>query len=202
MSDRASRALAEASLPGEPRTYDAISKRSGVPSTTLYYRDHGRPSKEEKAQGQQYLSPSEEKALETYMKQMADLGNAVRIKYLPSLAFSIARRRSTTDKATKPPHKNWAQAFQKRHPALKSRRMKAMDWKRHEINIYDKIIDWFEVIGKVLNDSAILPQNVYNMDETGVMLSMLGSVKVLVGKDDWRDYRGACVKRMTVTAIS
>ena len=39
------------------------------------------------------------------------------------------------------------------------------------------------------------------MDETGVILSMLGSVKVLVGKDDIRDYRGAGVKRTMVTAI-
>ena len=85
MSDRASRALAEPSLPGELRTYDAPSERSGVPLTTLYYRDHGRPSREEKAQGQQYLTPSEEKALEKYLKLMADLGNPVRIKCLPSL---------------------------------------------------------------------------------------------------------------------
>ena len=91
MSDRASRALAEASLPGEPRTYDARLKRSRVPLTTLYYHDHRRPSIEAKAQGQQYLTPSEEKALEKYLKLMADLGNPVRIKCLPSLAFSIAR---------------------------------------------------------------------------------------------------------------
>jgi hypothetical protein len=39
------------------------------------------------------------------------------------------------------------------------------------------------------------------MDETGVMLSMPGSVKVLVSKHDMRDYRGARVKRTTVTAI-
>jgi hypothetical protein len=39
------------------------------------------------------------------------------------------------------------------------------------------------------------------MDETGVMLSMLGSVKVLVGKDDLRGHRGAGVKRTLVTAI-
>ena len=39
------------------------------------------------------------------------------------------------------------------------------------------------------------------MDKTSVMLSMLSSVKVLVGKDDLRDYRGAGVKRKTVTAI-
>jgi hypothetical protein len=42
---------------------------------------------------------------------------------------------------------------------------------------------------------------VYNIDETGVMLSMLGLVKVLVSKYDRRDYRGARVKRIIVTAI-
>jgi hypothetical protein len=39
------------------------------------------------------------------------------------------------------------------------------------------------------------------MDETGIMLSMLGSIKVLIGKDNIRDYRGAGVKRTMVTAI-
>lgn len=125
----------------------------------------------------------------------------MRIKFFPSLAFSIASQRSTTNKAIKSPGKNWAQGFEKRHPALKSRRLKPIDWTRHEINIYDKITHWFEVIGKVVQDPAILSENVYNMDETGVILCMLGSVKVLLGKDDPRDYRGAGVKRTMVTAI-
>ena len=33
------------------------------------------------------------------------------------------------------------------------------------------------------------------------MLSIPGSVKVIIGKDDIRDYRGARIKRITVTAI-
>ncbi|XP_014553202.1 hypothetical protein COCVIDRAFT_80242, partial [Bipolaris victoriae FI3] len=116
--------------------------------------------------------------------------------------FSIARRRSTTtNKPIKPPGKNWARAFEKRHPELKARRVKSIDWKRHENNIYDKTVEWFQIIGKVLQDTAVLPENVYNMDETGVMLSKLGSVKVLVGKDDRRDYRGASTKRTMVTAV-
>jgi hypothetical protein len=72
MSDRASKA----------EVYDGRSKRSGVPLTTLYFYNHGRRSKEEKAQGQQYLTPSEEKSLEKYLKLMADLGNPVQIKCL------------------------------------------------------------------------------------------------------------------------
>jgi hypothetical protein len=53
----------------------------------------------------------------------------------------------------------------------------------------------------VLQDPAVLAENVYNIDETGVILSMLGSVKVLVSKNDMRSYRGARVKRKLVTAI-
>jgi hypothetical protein len=52
-----------------------------------------------------------------------------------------------------------------------------------------------------LQDLAVSPENVYNMDETGVVLSMLGSVTVLVGKDDRRNYRGGGVKRTMVTAV-
>jgi hypothetical protein len=201
--DRASQVLAQGLPPDVPRTWAALSEWGDVPLTTLYYRAHGRPSKEEKAQRQQYLTIEEEKALVSFLLLMSDLGQPVRIKYIPSLAFSVARQRSnvTTDNPIKPPGKNWARAFEKRNPELKARRVRSIDWKRHGNNIYVKITHWFEVIGRVVQDPAILPENVYNMDETGVMLSMLGSVKVLVGKDDPRDYRGAGVKRTMVTAI-
>ena len=39
------------------------------------------------------------------------------------------------------------------------------------------------------------------MDETGVLLSVLGSLKVLVSKDDMRKHRAVAVKRTLVTAI-
>jgi hypothetical protein len=48
MSDRASRALAEEILLGEPRTYNVISKRSNVPISTLNHRVQGRRSREAK----------------------------------------------------------------------------------------------------------------------------------------------------------
>jgi len=91
MNDRASEVLAEGFLPGESLTYDARSKRSRVPLSTLHHHAQGRRSKEQKAQSQQYLTPSEEKALEQYLKGISDLGNPVRIKFVPSLAFVIAR---------------------------------------------------------------------------------------------------------------
>jgi hypothetical protein len=53
----------------------------------------------------------------------------------------------------------------------------------------------------VLQDLSILLENSYNIDKTGVMLSMLSSIKVLVGKDNIQAHRGASVKRTIVTAI-
>jgi hypothetical protein len=105
ISNRASKALAKASLPGEPRTYDATSKRSEVPLSTLFYRAHRRRLREEKAEGQLYLTPPKEKALEKYLKLIANLRNPVQIKFLPAFAFSIACQCST-NKLTKPLGKN------------------------------------------------------------------------------------------------
>jgi hypothetical protein len=52
-----------------------------------------------------------------------------------------------------------------------------------------------------LRDLSIKAENVYNIDKTSVMLSILSSVKVLVGKANIQTYRGARVKQTTVTAI-
>jgi hypothetical protein len=57
------------------------------------------------------------------------------------------------------------------------------------------------VIGEVLQDLAILLENVYNINKTRVMLYMLSSIQVLVSKDNLQDYRGVGVKRTMVTAI-
>jgi len=200
--DRASQVLADG-LPGsQPCTYRALARHCEVAYATVWHRAHGRRSKEDKAKCQQYLTPAEEKALPQYLKRMADLGYPIPIKHLRSLAFSIARGRSGADVATKPPGKNWPKAFEKRHfEDLKARKVKAVDWSRHDNNIHGKVTHWFEVIREVLEDPDVLRENVYNMDETGIMLCMLGSVKVLVGKNDLRNYRGAGVKRTMVTAI-
>lgn len=78
-----------------------------------------------------------------------------------------------------------------------------MDWSRHDKNMYSKVTAWLEMIGSELSrsDAGYLPENIYNMDKTGVVLSMIGSVTVLVGKDSLRDYRDAGVKQTIVTAI-
>ncbi|KAF2798826.1 hypothetical protein K505DRAFT_232451 [Melanomma pulvis-pyrius CBS 109.77] len=125
--DRASQALAEALFTDGPRSYRAVAEKSNVPRSTLHRRKHGGVSKETKAQLQQYLTLEEEKVLVTFLLPMASFGQPVQIKYILSLAYSIARQRSTTNKPTKPPGKNWARAFGKRHPELRARIVRPID---------------------------------------------------------------------------
>jgi Tc5 transposase-like DNA-binding protein len=134
--DRASQVLADGLPESQPCTYRALARHGEIAYATVWHRAHGRRSKEEKARRQQYLTPAEEKALAQYLKRMADLGYPIPIKHLRSLAFSIARGRSAANVAIKPPGKNWPKAFETRHPELKARKVKAVDWNYHDNNIY------------------------------------------------------------------
>lgn len=138
---------------------------------------------------------------------MSNNGFPIPAKHVPSIVVVILRQRSSifqtpaSDMTLKSPGKKWTELFFKRHPEVHPRQRKPLDWKRHDNNIFDKMTQWFEVIGKGLHDPVIELGNVYNMDEVGMMLCMLNTIKVVVGKDDMREYGGAEVNRDTVSAI-
>ena len=123
----------------------------------------------------------------------------VQVKYRRPKAFSLVRQWPPKDRPTKPPSNNWPRFFYKRHPELRVSKRGVLDWNRYDN--YEKVMHWFEVIGKVMQDATVQQENVYIIDETGIMLSELNSVEVLVGKDCKRGYRGARAKRTTITAI-
>jgi hypothetical protein len=149
---------------------------TAVPASTRWHRKNGRSTRRDKAAKEQYLSPQEEKGLANYVLRMCQNGYPLPVKALRSLALVIRQKRGgTSEKAMKPPGKNWPQGFYNRNPQLKARRLRAMPWDRHDHTIYSKVNEWFSIIGKQLVDPAIRAENVYNMDETGVLLGKLGS---------------------------
>ena len=164
-------------------------------------------SRKEKAVNQQYLTPQEEKALVAYVLQCAENGFPLPVKALRRLAWIIKRHRLSaspapaSEDALQPPSKNWPQGLYSRHPELRARMLKAFDWTRADENIHDKVKQWFELIGKELDNPNLIPENVYNMDETGVLLGRSTTLKMLVHRSDTRRTRGTGLKRVLVTAI-
>lgn len=136
---KASQVLQQGVPPDVPTSYRALADHSGVPSSTLHHRTRGRRSKEDKAQCQQYLAPSEEKAVADFVLQMSNLGYPVRMKYMPCIAYSATRYRPVSERPPKFPSKNWAKAFENRHPELKAMKVRALNWSRYEKNICNKV---------------------------------------------------------------
>jgi len=105
--DKASQVLAQGVPPGvPPRSYRALADHGNVPHSTLHHRARGRPSMEEKAEGQQYLKPYEEEVIVKYLLQMSELGYPIRINFIPLLAYSVTRHRPTTKRLPKAPSCN------------------------------------------------------------------------------------------------
>ncbi|KAK5094368.1 hypothetical protein LTS08_008649 [Lithohypha guttulata] len=94
---------------------------------------------QDKAFHQQYLSVSEEKALLEYVLRMADRCYPLTVKFLRTLAVVIARRRisiggeAPAPSEISPPSKNWPQAFYQRHPERQAKRLRPLDWARHDV---------------------------------------------------------------------
>src|SRR5438045_3210271 len=137
--DRASQVLAQGVPLGVPNSYRALADHGNVPRSTVHHRARGRRSIEEKAQSQQYLTPWEEDVVVKFLLQMSNLGQPMRIKFIPWIAFSVTHQRPKADRPLKPPGRNWAKAMENRHPVLQARRVSTLDWNRHEKNIYGKI---------------------------------------------------------------
>jgi hypothetical protein len=89
--DRASQVLVQGVPPGIPTSYRALADHSDVPRSTLHHRARGRRSKEAKDQDQRYLKPYEEDVVVKFLVQMSNLRQPIRMKFIPSIAFSVTR---------------------------------------------------------------------------------------------------------------
>lgn len=92
--------------------------------------------------------------------------------------------------------KDWTQAFYLRHSGLKAARMEAIDWQRPETTIRPKTVRWFQIMATKLSE-----RDVYNLDETDILLSDLNTVKLLVARGDGQNCRNIGVCHTMITAV-
>ena len=74
---RVSQVLAQGVYPGMPKSYRALADHGNVPRSTLRHRARGRHSREEKAQGQQYLNPYEENVVVKYLSLFRNIPSSM-----------------------------------------------------------------------------------------------------------------------------
>jgi hypothetical protein len=144
------------------------AKETGAPERTVYRRFSGGQSIPESRASSQCLSPAEEKALVKWIEISAALGHPVTHPFLRELAEEIRKPRIESENLIMSPlGQDWTKRFMRRNPGLKTTIASSIEIQRKEVT--KKQLDkWFAEFKRVIDEHDIEPDNVYNMDETGV----------------------------------
>uniref|UniRef100_A0A8H7K2R3 HTH CENPB-type domain-containing protein n=1 Tax=Bionectria ochroleuca TaxID=29856 RepID=A0A8H7K2R3_BIOOC len=158
-----------------------VAKLFGVPRATL--QDHvktPRKRKEDKNCGR-LLTAVEEKALCNYIDRLDSINMAVRGEFVCDAANAIIRARHRPDDTT-PIHivkPRWATRFFQRH-GYSSRPQNMLDLVRKEAENIDVIRDYFRQLQEVIDREGILPDDTWNMDETGFRIGMKSNAMIIM----------------------
>jgi hypothetical protein len=168
---RALEFLRKSQASGGKVTVRGAARRFGVPRSSLQDRANGKKTRHEVRQLQQTLSPNVELVLRDWIRYWGSRGVPMTTHAARAKAMALAGRDV---------RKVWLYRFKRRHPELKTVWSSTIDGARaRQINetvvqdFYDKLIG--EIAG-----SHIPPENIFNMDEKGVVCGQHDRVKVWV----------------------
>ena len=140
----------------------------GIPFSTLYDRIRGVTTNRKSHTKQQLLSPTDEKAVIRWIKDLEQAGFPPRMDHVRQAATLIAG---------KPPGTNWITRFLNRHPELAARFTTTMDKDRIHASTPQIIRKHFKDLKEVLK--GVENQDIWNMDEKGFLMGLAKRLKVI-----------------------
>ena len=101
-----------------------------------------------------------------------------RMRYVEKMANILLRARNTS-----PIGKNWASSFIRRRPDLRTRLNRRIDYQRvlNEDPIAYRA--WFKLVSDTIEEHDILPEDIYNFDETGFLMGMILTYMVIISSE-------------------
>ena len=154
------------------KTPYAAATALGLNHATLSRRLAGGNSRAEGKENQQNLTRAEEKALARWITQLTATGHPARHPFIREIAEEIRKQchSSSTCPISYPALGNsWVPQFLNRYPILRTTISCLIESSRIKDVSSVSIINFFEVFRSILEDNQITLENVYNMDETGLL---------------------------------
>ena len=185
MAERLHMAEAEFRSSNNVKYKRKIAREHGIPFTSLQTRtgpkdSTGCQSKNEHDEKRQRLLPEAEDALIDWILQMQAWGWPPRCLQLRLMAIELLCLKGDTA----PLGVNWNQKFLRRHPNLATRFTQSLDKERAMMHDTEKIEAWFELFARVMIEYDIQLEDLYNMDEKGFAMGILGSLQVICSKHE------------------
>ncbi|KAL1838324.1 hypothetical protein VTK73DRAFT_4356 [Phialemonium thermophilum] len=173
----------------------SASQQWGIPFTTLYRRYHGSTTRRLANEPCQRLSIDQERHLANWIIAQEALGQPLTHAQIKSFASRILQ----TGGDFRPLGKHWIQHFLARNPDCKTKRSKGIDLQRLSGSSTEVIQAWFQRLtsSPLCN---VLPEDRWNMDETGIMEGF-GQNGLVVGSSNTKDSLKKASKDHSWTSI-
>ena len=160
----------------------AAARAYNVPRSTLTNRLRGQLTRQQSQIVNRKLLPTEEEALLQWVLSMGDRGFPPRISAVRNMADILLSARTGSPADTLPIiGENWVRKFVNRHKQLQSKYTRKYDYQRALCEDPKAISDWFRLIENTRAKYSIPDEDVYNFDETGFQMGVIGTAKVVTG---------------------
>jgi 4-hydroxybenzoate polyprenyltransferase len=147
-----------------------------IPVATLHRRIRGLTTTRRNAhESQQLLSQTQEDLVVRWILDCKRVGYSITHAQLIQFTRLIS---SSTGGPSSVGH-NRSQRFLQRHPELRTKVGKKIDHLQFDNTTPERLNDWFNRLHLVITESKVKPENIYNVDETGIALGVCRSATVI-----------------------
>jgi predicted DNA-binding transcriptional regulator YafY len=156
-----------------------------VPRSTLQRRLTGDIFRPDSRANNHKLTEIEEESLRKWILSMDSRGAAPRPSTVREMADLLLAARGSTRGSTPPLSvgQNWVTNFVKRHSDLSTRFSRRYDYQRAKCEDLKTISEWFSLVQKTIISYGIDPDDIYNFDETGFVMGLIATAKVITRKE-------------------
>jgi hypothetical protein len=162
---------------GQCKSIRAAAKAYDVPRSTLQERYHGiRPQRETRPAACK-LTITEEEVLLQRILDLDSQGFPPQLAIVRDIANLLLANRGQQPAPTI--GKNWVTNFVKRYPSLQTKYNRKYDYQRAMCEDPKQIQAWFQLVQNTIAKYGILPDDMYNFDETGFQMGVISTSKVV-----------------------
>lgn len=153
------------------------ARQFNIPGTTLRRRLAGHTNRADSRANNHKLSQTEEETLKQWILSMDTRGAAPRPAAVREMANVLLAKRGTTP--IKTVGEKWVYNFTQRTPELQSRFSRRYDHQRAKQKDPKVIQEWFNSVQAMVQQYGILPEDIYNFDETGFAMGLTATAKII-----------------------
>jgi len=146
-----------------------------VPETTLKDRLRGRVARKDAQINNRKLSPTEEQALLQRIASMDERGMPPTLPFIRRMADLLLSERIPDSSVGK----HWITRFVDRHDEIMSKFLRKYDYQRAKCEDPAMLKAWFERVQATIAKYGIVPEDIYNFDETGFQMGVIATAKVV-----------------------